>query len=933
MVKADIKRDYYADLDLPPNADLEDVKKQFRILAKRYHPDRNPGHEVEAVPKFQAVQAAHEILIDPVEKKKYDEGRARLNAKQAQTSQTYTAPFSPDPYGFARPPAPKPPGSTPQNFPPPPKPRDKRTQFSMPNPKSTSTSADKYAAWARTVPDPRDRPRYDAATSAEAARGFSNMRQTQSNPQAPTRSTRQHPTAPRPPSAADNFHVPNGTPGAFPGLSRTQSARKPTGYNTAPYGSDEPQAPRSAYSYVRGDRSQAPPPNIHVPEPQSTRAPPVTRPRPAVSPLRHTRSSDYDMRSNQPGSSRPSARYATTGGEKTNLHGDGVRRSSSVRGSPVDPEWEEDRGPFGRPTASRHEHAPRHRSASPKVTSNGGNTTYASSSSSESEDEWGTIHNRPKATPKSRSKPGTTPTFQAFADNDPALTGQFPNTNYTKVVNDGQHYYPPPGSKDHTRNPWSTTVSSDAEVPGHNFAGHGGNTDGPKYASPPTRFPWSDNSGIKRSPNGLCLNGVPAWAVPSSVFPQRTPLRSASGYQSVPLYAFPLMSFPPLRPNLPSHYDAHTADILDSHDPQMSQPQSTFVPSEWHDKVTSDNFQPTDTHVRKSPSKFNRSTNKPATRGRGLSRAGDGETESSSESSPGRTREHRDSKASEDARAKADAFQPPKLSQDWAARTRQNPEKTTNGLQQRKDGKHHVDSQDPTYVVVEEDVEPMDIDDSPPSNGNGVHQPSTNGASRNPTAESSRWSSKRSSMSGVDLREFTQHAPFAPSATGLKGMDDIAASLPFESRPEAKVDLDRQNPANRNRLLDMPRPPRTVEPPSEDRLTEENFIRYTKNMSAYMLEWNKFNAKMLEHFRHRQDQVCGHMSTNWITMHSDGPDAHAAAAQIESSSVAAGYATYMQWLEDDAKCRAWWDEAYDKHMASLRELGRIREKAKRSLRK
>ncbi|KIV94778.1 hypothetical protein PV10_02510 [Exophiala mesophila] len=849
MVKADIKRDYYADLDLPPNADLEDVKKQFRILAKRYHPDRNPGHEVEAVPKFQAVQAAHEILIDPVEKKKYDEGRARLNAKQAQTSQTYTAPFSPDPYGFARPPAPKPPGSTPQNFPPPPKPRDKRPQFSMPNPKPTSTSADKYAAWARTVPDPRDRPRYDAATSAEAARGFSNMRQTQSNPQAPTRSTRQHPTAPRPPSAADNFHVPSGTSGAFPGLSRTQSARKPTGYNTAPYGSDEPQAPRSAYSYVRGDRSQAPPPNIHVPEPQSTRAPPVTRPRPAVSPLRHTRSSDYDMRSNQPGSSRPSARYATTGGEKTNVHGDGVRRSSSVRNSPVDPEWEEDRGPFGRPTASRHEHVPRHRSASPKVTSNGRNTTYASSSSSESDDEWGTIHNRPKATPKSRSKPGTTPTFQAFADNDPALTGQFPNTNYTKVVNDGQHYYPPPGSKDHTRNPWSTTVSPDAEVPGHNFAGYGGNTDGP------------------------------------------------------------------------------------NHDPQMSQPQSTFVPSEWHDKVTSDNFQPTDTHVRKSPSKFNRSTNKPTTRGRGLSRAGDGETGSSSESSTSRTREHRDSKASEDARAKANAFQPPKLPQDWAARTRQNPEKLANGSQQRKDGKPHVDSQDPAYVVVEEDVEPMDIDDSPPSNGNGVHQPSTNGASRNPTAESSRWSSKRSSMSGVDLREFTQHAPFAPSATGLKGMDDIAASLPFESRAEAKVDLDRQNSANRNRLLDMPRPPRTIEPPSEDRLTEENFIRYTKNMSAYMLEWNKFNAKMLEHFRHRQDQVCGHMSTNWITMHSDGPDAHAAAAQIESSSVAAGYATYMQWLEDDAKCRAWWDEAYDKHMASLRELGRIREKAKRSLRK
>lgn len=931
MVKADIKRDYYADLDLPPNADPEDVKKQFRLLAKLYHPDRNPGHEVEVVPKFQAVQAAHEILIDPVEKKKYDEGRARLTAKQAQPSQNHTSTFSPDSYGFARPPPPKPPGSTPQNFPPPPKPRDKRTQFPMPNSKPTSNGADKYTAWARTVPDPRDRPRYDAATSAEAARGFSNMRQTQSNPQVPPRNPRQHPTAPRPPAAADNFHVPNGPPGAFPGLSRTQSARKPMGYNTAPYGSDEPQAPRSAYSYVRGDRPQGPPPNIHIPESQPTRTPPVTRSRPAVSPLRHTRSSDYEMRSNQPGPSRPSARYATTGGEKTSLHGDGVRRSSSVRNSPVDPQWEEDRGPFGRPTASRQEHAPRHRSASPKVASNGRHAAYASSSSSESEDEWGTIHNRPKATPKGRSKNGTTPGFQAFADNDPALTGQFPNTNYTKIVNDSQHHYPPPESKDHTRKPWSDTVSPDAEVPGHGFAGYGGNTDGPKYAFTPSRFPWSYVSGAKLSHNGHSLNGVPAWAVPSSVFPQRTPTHSGSRHQSVPLYASSPVPFLNLRSPLHLHHDEHATDILHSHAPQMSQSQSTFVASDWHDKVTSDDFRPTDAHVRKSPSKLNRSTNKPATRGRGLSRATDGETGSSSESSTSRTREHRDSRTSEEAHSKADAFQPPKLPQDWASRTRQNPEKLSEGGQHRKDDKSHSDPRDPTYVLVEEDVEPMDIDDSPPSNG--VPQASTNGASRNPTAESSRWSSKRSSMNGVDLREFTQHAPFAPSATGLKGMDDIAASLPFESRPEAQVDLDRQNASNRNRPLDMPKPPRTVDPPSEDRLTEENFFRYTKTMAAYMLEWNKFNAKMLEHFRHRQDQVCGHMSTNWITMKSDGPDAHTAAAQIESSSISAGYATYMQWLEDDAKCRAWWDEAYDKHMASLRDLGRIREKAKRSLRK
>lgn len=35
MVKADVKRDYYADLDLPPTADTEDIKKQFRYLGMR----------------------------------------------------------------------------------------------------------------------------------------------------------------------------------------------------------------------------------------------------------------------------------------------------------------------------------------------------------------------------------------------------------------------------------------------------------------------------------------------------------------------------------------------------------------------------------------------------------------------------------------------------------------------------------------------------------------------------------------------------------------------------------------------------------------------------------------------------------------------------------------------------------------------------------
>ncbi|KAL7822938.1 hypothetical protein V8C26DRAFT_418627 [Trichoderma gracile] len=66
------QRDYYADLGLTPSADIVEIKKQFRKLALKYHPDRNPGREQEVNSQFQVIQAAHEILSDPEAKAKYD---------------------------------------------------------------------------------------------------------------------------------------------------------------------------------------------------------------------------------------------------------------------------------------------------------------------------------------------------------------------------------------------------------------------------------------------------------------------------------------------------------------------------------------------------------------------------------------------------------------------------------------------------------------------------------------------------------------------------------------------------------------------------------------------------------------------------------------------------------------------------------------------
>ncbi|ESA43094.1 uncharacterized protein NCU05199 [Neurospora crassa OR74A] len=84
VVKLDYDRDYYADLELSSTADVVEVKKQFKKLALKYHPDRNPGKEEEAKDRFIHIQAAHEVLTDVSMKAKYDAYRKRGSASASR---------------------------------------------------------------------------------------------------------------------------------------------------------------------------------------------------------------------------------------------------------------------------------------------------------------------------------------------------------------------------------------------------------------------------------------------------------------------------------------------------------------------------------------------------------------------------------------------------------------------------------------------------------------------------------------------------------------------------------------------------------------------------------------------------------------------------------------------------------------------------------
>ncbi|QXM06203.1 molecular chaperone DnaJ [Crassaminicella indica] len=66
------KRDYYEVLGVDRGADEQTIKRAYRKLAMKYHPDRNPGDK-EAEEKFKEVNEAYEILSDPNKKARYDQ--------------------------------------------------------------------------------------------------------------------------------------------------------------------------------------------------------------------------------------------------------------------------------------------------------------------------------------------------------------------------------------------------------------------------------------------------------------------------------------------------------------------------------------------------------------------------------------------------------------------------------------------------------------------------------------------------------------------------------------------------------------------------------------------------------------------------------------------------------------------------------------------
>ncbi|GBF62127.1 meiotically up-regulated gene protein [Trichophyton mentagrophytes] len=428
MVKPDVSRDYYADLGVGPNADQEEIKKQFRKLALKYHPDRNPGKEAEYNSKFQAIQAAHEILVDPQLRLKYDTGRLRAGyGKLYGPSRTATPTRQAPPQAASNPFRKSQPSYSSHQYG---KPANAYSGAYPPPP--PSSGAQRYASYAKAGAQKFDKVYEESRARAEAFQGFQDMKNKQPQPQMPggwtsfdprTGRAQEKPASKprgsqqRGQSAYHAFAEEARKAAETPTPERSKSTKAKNGFAPRTAGGDEPMAKcATSYYNLRGERnrdsdpmsyffSTAPSPTAKKPQPYDDLSDPPT-----------------------PNLHRTSSKYATSGGEKTYVPKAGINRSSSVREEATSRPQTNPPSPINSATNSNRRH-----SASPKLKPNRQSTFSASSSSSTASSETDDtdevmLKPRRKAVPRSRRAPNGSAWKANFHDNNnkSSATGESP---------------------------------------------------------------------------------------------------------------------------------------------------------------------------------------------------------------------------------------------------------------------------------------------------------------------------------------------------------------------------------------------------------------------------------------------------------------------------------------------------------------------------
>jgi DnaJ-class molecular chaperone len=98
----DNSKDYYIILGLKCTASADEIKRAYRDLAKKYHPDLNPENKEEAERKFKEISEAYEVLSDDKKRKQYDNSGKNEEEKviyhQENSAKTVSNPFTQEMY-------------------------------------------------------------------------------------------------------------------------------------------------------------------------------------------------------------------------------------------------------------------------------------------------------------------------------------------------------------------------------------------------------------------------------------------------------------------------------------------------------------------------------------------------------------------------------------------------------------------------------------------------------------------------------------------------------------------------------------------------------------------------------------------------------------------------------------------------------------------
>lgn len=1049
MVKATDDRDYYADLEIKPSADANEVKKQFKKLgmiflihgqdpirtnallsaALKYHPDRNPGKEVEFNAKFQSIQSAHEILTDPQLRAKYDAQRIRSGLLHTYTD---APPPPPRPNVHSRPPnskfAPPPPRPTPSSatkptFPPPPSNSQKYARFNRPE---SATS------WRNTNAE-------DAKSKTNDFKAWEHMR----HGQGPIPRGRAVP--PKPPKVApfqSARNVPSGREaddkvpkGTTPrqvwehrsdaGMTRANTTRPPpkkTGFAPGSPGGDEPQAHSAYFNISRGERPTTSRAQMNMAPPPG-RTPTAKKP----DPLQAFKGANDLFGGNK----RVSTPYSTGGGEKTAFTSPGLQRSSTTatpRDSNSRTDWYDNEplnadGTHARAASSSAAHV----KADTKLP---GMYASSTSSSSSSSDEAEQLYTRPKHTPKtrrtrmpagSRQRSFFNPNVRVDEAEDEPMAPQsgLGDTGYTgprrhsginlPTYNMGDDRLE--GFMEHRMKHEADQIQQQSESAPTAFKS--GDRDGPqrfmqrpksfdeKYRSPPQDKDTRPATGDIKDRTPMYDPGYnPFYSLPSSGPPSsekwseqwpfkspkkaRVPSAEPPPYWAIPSCLPPIKQadtprrpksfFPlPFNPKIASvaHADCGplnsfrwpTGDAADTFagkppPPLRSQSSETidmkFRPPGAAPKFAAGNGFSAVPSPRDNPSTHNGGFSPFG--GQTLPKDTETSTQASSinvQATPGL---HHDDAvfppppqgpakySSEDwnHRFSAGTFQYPLGTSPTRTsnRKRAGTPRTSSLNNMKRAGAPRPGGFQPN--VVDASDEPttssttgeslsssktssngsaMDIDPilTPPSANEINGKTNGDAASPTPARPDVASTTPRQGPSvpprpnphsqpeagtgtfNMNLSDFKDVKPFAPSAEGLNDIDDLKTALPFESRASPTQPSINKGPQRSN----LPRPPKAPPPPVN--LTQSSWERYLADMGAYMYNWTNFNSIMLRHFQSRQESQ-KEMNPKWM------------------SSMGGDFDAYLEGILEDVRLRKYWEVASDHHKECINQLGMVRKK-------